>query len=252
MLMQSAGGFDKGNIERIHVRGPSGDPSLIGPLNILQILGRGNVAHLKPPELVEPDATIPKPLRFRTWGSWGFGKTELLSVHANLLRSRAEQSYLSRRGAGVIASSTPGGSEGAIDEFLSSKGLAIDPFRWVPEQMSKGQGEQAASSSLGSYTNTIPETITPAAEKHAKSLGMYGSIILTKKIVRETIPSMKALYIDLKLDPDEGGIPTICFAITFRESVDRAVELDDALQDTLFDQIPTDHRVHLSFAYHLE
>jgi len=142
--------------------------------------------------------------------------------------------------------------EGAIDILLSSKGLTINPFQWLWVGTREGLEEKVVSTGLGGHISSVPETTTPAAEKYARSLGMYGSVILTKKIVRDTIPLMKALYVDLKADPDEGGFPTICFAITFRESVDRAVELDDALQDTLFDQIPTDHRVHLSFAYHLE
>jgi hypothetical protein len=119
MLMQSAGGFDRGEIERVHVRGPSGESSLIGPLNILQLLGRENVAHSKPPELVEPDATIPKPLRFRTWLSGGLERTELPSVHANLLRFRAERAFLSRRGVGVIASPTPGGEADRAHQNLT-------------------------------------------------------------------------------------------------------------------------------------
>ena len=107
--MQSAGGFDRRKIERVHVREPLGEPSLVGPLNILQLLGRENVAHLKLPGLLEPDAIMVKPLRFRTWRSWGFGRTELLSVRADLLRFHAKRSFLSRQGARVIASSTPGG-----------------------------------------------------------------------------------------------------------------------------------------------
>jgi len=119
MLMQFAGGFDKENIERIHARVPSGEPPLIGPLNILQILGRENLPHSTPPELVEPSATIPTLMRFRTWGSWGFGRTELLSVHANLLRSRAEWAFLSRWRIGVIASPIPGGEADRAHQNLT-------------------------------------------------------------------------------------------------------------------------------------
>jgi len=58
--------------------------------------------------------------------------------------------------------------------------------------------------------------------------------------------------VDVKKDPDEGGYPTICFTITIQESVDRVLELDDALQDALYERIPADDRLYLSFAYQFE
>jgi hypothetical protein len=98
----------------------------------------------------------------------------------------------------------------------------------------------------------MAETITPAATEYAKSHGLYGALVLAKKIVHELIPEMRALYVDLKRDPDEGGYPTLCFAITIKESVDHVLELDDALQDALYDRIPTEFLPYISFVYRFE
>ena len=94
--------------------------------------------------------------------------------------------------------------------------------------------------------------ITPAAEKYAKHLGLYGALVLTKTLVHEQFSSMKALTVDVKEDPDEGGYSTICFAITIHESVDRVLELEDALYDMLYDRLPPDALFYFSFTYRFE
>lgn len=154
--------------------------------------------------------------------------------------------------ARTVSRRTPIGPSEGIDVLLGSAGRIIDPVRWLVEWGTQQQAERAAAWGLHPRARTIPETITPAAEKHARSLGLYGSLVLAKEIARETLPSMRALNVDVKEDPDEGGYPTICFAITTREPVDRVVELDDALQDALYNYIPAHHRPYLSFAYRFE
>ena len=96
------------------------------------------------------------------------------------------------------------------------------------------------------------EVITPAAEEYARSHGLYGALVLAKKTVHELLPSMRALSIDLKQDPDEGGYPSIGFTITIKEPVAHVLELDDALQDALYDRIPTEYLPYFSFAYRFE
>ena len=43
---------------------------------------------------------------------------------------------------------------------------------------------------------TIPETVTPAAESFAKEKGIYESLLRTKGLVREIMPSVRALSVD--------------------------------------------------------
>ena len=100
-----------------------------------------------------------------------------------------------------------------------------------------------------SVPGVIPEVITPAAEEYAKAKGIYGSLALAREIVRETVPSIRALGVDLKSDSDEGGYPTICFSITTPQSVESAVRSYDALQDAMFERVPADHCMYLSFTY---
>jgi len=100
---------------------------------------------------------------------------------------------------------------------------------------------------------TTTETITPSAEKFAKALGFYGALVLTRQIVREKLgPAVTALYVDRKEDPDDDEHETICFSVTLRESVDRALELDDSLQNELIEHIPPRDRIHMSFSYQFE
>ena len=111
--------------------------------------------------------------------------------------------------------------------------------------------EAEVTGSVGSNLplGSVLESITPAAERHARALRLYGSFLLAKHIVRQTIPSLTGLYIDVSQDPDEGGYPTICFTLTVPEAVDRALELDDVLQEALYKHIPPQHRMYLAFNY---
>ena len=98
-------------------------------------------------------------------------------------------------------------------------------------------------------THAVSETVTPAAENYAKSLEIYDSLLLTKRIVREIMPSIKALDVDLARDPEEDGYSTIRLTITTPEPVDRVLELNAALQGALFERLPAKPRIYLSFAY---
>ncbi len=91
--------------------------------------------------------------------------------------------------------------------------------------------------------------VTSAAEKCAESLGLRGSLLLAQQIVRQTFPSLKAIYVDTMNDPEEGGYPTICFVVTVSETVRKTLEFDEALQDALYNRIPAGHRMYLSFRY---
>jgi hypothetical protein len=99
---------------------------------------------------------------------------------------------------------------------------------------------------------TIPETVTPAAEGFAKEKGMYESLVRAKGLVRKIMPSARALAVDIEDDPDEGGYTSVCLQITTSEPVERVLELDNALENALIDQIPAEHRMFLTFAYQFE
>lgn len=154
--------------------------------------------------------------------------------------------------ARAISRTTPLGPGERIEVMLGPAERTIDPFRWFAHWRTWQPAERAPFWGSPPSTRTIPETITPAAEKYARALGLYGSLVVTKEIVRETLPSMGALHIDVKKDPDEGGHSTICFAVTIRESVDCVLELDDALQDALYDRVSAPARLYLSFTYQFE
>jgi len=121
-------------------------------------------------------------------------------------------------------------------------------FVWKEGQQS-GKGGPIALA-LSYYSNT--DMIMPAAEEYAKSIGVYGALILTKEIVHETIPSLKALVIDVKEDPEDEGYTTVCFTITVHDSVEQVMKFDNALQDTLYERLPSQALPYFSFSYRFE
>ena len=101
-------------------------------------------------------------------------------------------------------------------------------------------------------TPVIPETVTPAAAEFARSLGLHDSLLVARQLTRQMLPSMRALHIDVEHDPEEEGLTTICFHITMPETVERVVELNDALHDALFECLPARAGMYFSFAYRFD
>ncbi len=112
--------------------------------------------------------------------------------------------------------------------------------------------EHASTMDKGIADQAPSVVVTSAAEKYAKSLRLRDSLLLAQRIVRQTFPSLKAVYLDAMNDPEEGGYPTICFLVTVSETVRQTLELDESLQDALYHQIPAAHRMYLSFRYKFE
>ncbi len=154
--------------------------------------------------------------------------------------------------AKTISPTTPVAPSGHIDVILGSKEQAIDAFRRLVEWEVRVTGERAAPIGLHVDSPIFPIVVTPNAAKYAKSLGLYGSLVRTTEIVHKVLPTSRSLNVDVKKDPEEGGYPTICFAITTAESVDHVLELDDALKDALYESIPGNDRLYLSFIYRFE
>jgi len=98
----------------------------------------------------------------------------------------------------------------------------------------------------------IREVTAPAAEEYAKSLGVYGSLILTKKLIWETIPHLRHLSIDREEDMEEGGYSVIRFTITTPDPVERVLDLDDQLQNAFCRMTPPRHQSHFSFTYQFD
>lgn len=96
------------------------------------------------------------------------------------------------------------------------------------------------------------ETVTAEAEAYAKAKGCYESLLRTKELVRQTIPSLREVRVDLEPDPDEGGYPTICFLIRTAETVDTLFQSDIALEEAFAQNVPARDRIHLSFQYQFE
>ena len=99
---------------------------------------------------------------------------------------------------------------------------------------------------------TIPETVTPAAVSFAQEQGLTESLMRAKELVRQAIPFLRALSVDLEEDPDEGGYPHLRFRITVAESVERVLELNDALERAFCAQIPAGQRMLLSYTYEFQ
>jgi hypothetical protein len=139
-----------------------------------------------------------------------------------------------------------------FDVGLKPLGETVERFpQWETGETVR-QGEQSSSMRSPFPSGISATEITPAAEKYAKHLGLYGALVLTKTLVHEQFSSMKALTVDVNEDPDEGGYSTICFAITIHETVDRVLELEDALYDMLYDRLPPDALFYFSFTYRFE
>ena len=96
------------------------------------------------------------------------------------------------------------------------------------------------------------EEASPTAEQFARSLGLYEAFILAQSIVREIFPAMTALAINVQADPEEEEHSTICFMITIPTLNDCVVNLDDALQDMLYERMPSDALLYFSFTYCFE
>jgi hypothetical protein len=139
-----------------------------------------------------------------------------------------------------------------FDVGLKPLGETVERLpQWEAEETVR-QGEKSSPMRSPFPSGISVAEITPAAEKYAKHLGLYGALVLTKTLVHEQFSSMKALTVDVKEDPDEGGYSTICFAITIHETVDRVLELEDALYDMLYDRLPSDALFYFSFTYRFE
>lgn len=155
--------------------------------------------------------------------------------------------------AETVSRTTPSHLSEHIELILGSRDVPIDdPFRQLAEWPIRVGGEQPAAIGIKIPSHTFPQIFTPAAMKYARSLGLYGSLVMTTQIILENFSPPGAIHVDVKKDPDEGGYTTICFTITTTESVDRVLELDDVLQDALYDRIQPDHHSYISFAYHFE
>jgi hypothetical protein len=139
-----------------------------------------------------------------------------------------------------------------FDVGLKPLGETVERFRqWEAGEMVRQ--DDRLSLMISPFSSGISAAeITAAAENYAKHLGLYGALVLTKTLVHEQFSSMEALTVDVKEDPDEGGYATICFAITIQESVDRVLELEDALYDMLYDRLPPDALFYFSFTYRFE
>ncbi len=99
------------------------------------------------------------------------------------------------------------------------------------------------------FQTELREVVSLAAEEYARSLGAYGSLILTKKLVWETIPNLRHLSIDRQEDLDEGGYPVIRFTITTPDPVERVLEQDDQLQRAFCHRIPPRHQPYFAITY---
>ena len=136
--------------------------------------------------------------------------------------------------------------------MLGSNASAADGHRqllaWEGVQQSGGGVPAALAFSPRSGTDII----TPAAEEYAKSLGVYGALILTKEVMHNIISSMRALVVDVKEDHEEEDYATICFAVIVHDSVEQVMKFDDTLQDTLYERLPAQALPYFSFSYRFE
>jgi hypothetical protein len=104
----------------------------------------------------------------------------------------------------------------------------------------------------GLYVRAPLEIFARTAEEYAKSLGLYGTLVLTKGFVWAMMPSMRALYVDLVEDPDEGEYPTIRFTIMIPDPVEDVLQLDRSLQKVIYQHLPSRALMHFSFLYQFE
>ena len=154
------------------------------------------------------------------------------------------------RGMGTaIAKTTPVAPAEHVDVILRPRERIIEAFRQLAEWDVRIKGERAAPIGLHIGSPTPSIIVTPDATKYARSLGMYGSLVRTIEILQKVLTTSKALNVDVKTDPEEKGYTTICFSITTAESVESVLHLDDVLKDELYDSIPADDRLYLSFIY---
>lgn len=157
---------------------------------------------------------------------------------------------------GIPADRTFSSRSATLHNYRFDVGLkplgTVERFRQWGAGETVRQGKQLSLMSLPFFSVVSAAEITPAAEKYAKHLGLFGALVITKTLVYEKFSSMKALTVDVKEDPDEGGYSTICFAITIHESVDRVLELEDAFYDMLYDRLPPDALFYFSFTYRFE
>jgi hypothetical protein len=153
--------------------------------------------------------------------------------------------------ASPISLYSPPSPLGERNLMLGSNASAADwhrqLFAWKEVQQSNG----GVPTALAFASRSDTEIITPAAEEYAKSLGVYGALILTKEVVHQIISSMRALAVDVKEDYEE-DYATICFTIVVHDSVEQVMKFDDTLQETLYERLPAQALPYFSFSYRFE
>jgi len=154
--------------------------------------------------------------------------------------------------AQTISTAAPVAPSEHIGVIFGLREQAIDAFLRPPKWEVSIEAKAATPIGLHIGSGTFSVTITPAAAKYARSRGFYGSLVQTTEMVHKIMPTSRALNVDAKTDPEEREYTTICFTITTAESVERVLELDDALKDALYESIPSDDRLYLSFIYGFE
>jgi hypothetical protein len=130
---------------------------------------------------------------------------------------------------------------------------ALLPFHWKPSgRILMNPGPRTESLGSGLHVHAPLEIVARAAEEYAKSLGLYGTLVLTRGLVWAMMPSIRALYVDLVEDPDEGEYPTIRFTIMIPDPVEDVLQLDRSLQKVIYQHLPSRALMHFSFFYRFE
>jgi len=105
---------------------------------------------------------------------------------------------------------------------------------------------------LGQSVWDARETLTQEAQSFSRTKGLVGSLVLARQLIQDLLPAMTPIRIALERDPEIAGYETLLFHIAIDEPAERLIELDDQLQDLIFDHIPPKHRRYFLFRYGLE
>ncbi len=98
----------------------------------------------------------------------------------------------------------------------------------------------------------LREVMAPDVEEYARHARIYVWLKVAKTTVYETLPSLRGMTLELLKDPEgEEADSSICFYLSVGESPERMLQLDETLQNALYDRLPAGIRHHFSFVYDL-
>ncbi len=112
--------------------------------------------------------------------------------------------------------------------------------------------EPCAPRGLGQSIGPAGDLVTPEARQFATAHRLLGSTNLARRFIQDLLPPATIVRIGVYHDPEIVGYETLSFNVSIDASAERLMELNERVQDQIFEKISPQHRRYFSFHYGLE